>query len=471
MALNLTQLFTSLGRVGRTAYLINTGQAPQGVPFTELAAESWINPEWVAQLALAYDPAIRSESSPMASWSAAATTILQQLVAADNPVYGQTLSSALSYLLAQMTAQTKTVQECTVGDSVTAYSTNVGTGTVFVTLQRPDGLIQQNTIAESSALLITADSYTGGAAVGREPWQWSGSPNNSSLGTGTTVGLWDWDWPQGSGVTASGAAISAAQDAQPSGNYLTNGDFEDWSADATPVLESWYLASGTWGTDAQRSASGLTGYCVQFNAGTGATERITQQFGSTVSDGTDATAGTTPSPSAFANYAVSFWLKAAGVVSGGVLTVKLVDGTGATINDQAGTPNSTTVALTGLSTSWTNHTAAFRLPAILPAVVRLSVGISTALTGAAVLLDDVCFAAPVNLYAGGPYLAVFSNPAAPFENTPVDDGWTIAFTNDYGGATYGATWQLLLNRLFQTPAFLAPYSGSPNIADTLITGA
>lgn len=468
MALNLTQVFTSLGRAGLNAYLIDDAQSTQGSPFSDLAGESWVNPTWVAPLSQQYDQLLRISSSGMGAWVQAATTILQQLVTADNPAYGATLGSSLNYLNQQMIAQSETVQECAVGSTVTADAANVGGGTVVVSLVRFDGLTFQNVVAEETTLRITADSYTGGATAGQEPWQWAGAPNVSSYGTGTPVGTWDFDWPQGSGQTATGNAISADVDASPTNNMLTNGDCEDWTT-GTPSLNYWYLETGTWGTSIQRSSTALGGtYSIQFN--TGATlNGLTQQFGS--SDVTGATSGTTAEVAAFTPYIVNFWTKAAGVISAGVLTVSLVDSAGTVIQNQAGVNQSQTLALSALSTSWTPRSFAFQLPVVLPTdgIVRLKIKITTALAGAALLVDDICMCQPTSLYQGGPYAAVFSNPATPFEAVPDPDGFTLTFTNDRGGATYGATFQTLVSRLFQTPGLILPYDASPTISDTLIT--
>lgn len=470
MALNLTQVFTSLGRAGRNAYLIDGVQALQGAPFGQLVAEAWVNPTWIASLSQTYDQLLRQGSSGMGAWVQAVTTVLQQLVAADNPAYGNTLNSSLMYLQQQMISQAATIKACTVGSTVTADAANVGGGTAVVSLVRYDGLIFQNVVAEETTLLITADSYTGGRTAGQEPWQWAGAPNVSSFGTQARVGVWDFDFPQGSGQSAAGAAISAAQDATPSGNLLTNGDCEDWTT-GTPSLNYWYLETGTWGTSIQRSSTFLGGlYSIQFNAGA-TLNGLTQQFDSSAVTG--ATSGTTAPVTAFTPYLVNLWTQAGGAISAGVLTVSLVDSAGAVIANQAGVNNSQTLALTSLSTSWTPRAFAFQLPVVLPAdgIVRLKIKITTALAGATLLVDDICACVPTPLYTGGPCVAVFSNPATPFEAAPDPDGFTLTFTNDRGGATYGATFQTLVSRLFQTPGLILPYDASPTIADTLITNA
>lgn len=471
MALNLTNLFTALGRAGRNIYIINGAQALQPTPFNQLSGFAYINPAWIANLTQGYDSAIRISSSGEAPWVQASQQILLQMVAAENPAYGTSLSSALSFLYNEMVAQSETVEECTITDATVADPTNVGSGSIFVTTTRGDGVSLQNTVAEESTLLITADSYTGGSTVGQEPWRWSGAPNVSSLATGIGVGLWDWDWPQGSGASASGNAIKASSYNNTAANYLTNGDFATWTG--SPAEASyWNLETGTWGTSIEQNSTDQLGgdYCVQFNLGA-TLNCLEQQFDTTTVTGVGA--GTPAALTAYRGYAVNLFLRAAGVISGGVLTVSLVDSTGTTINDQSGNPQDQTLALTGLSTSWTGYPFPLRLPVVLPAdgIVRLRIKITTALAGANLLMDEVAFCQPTSLYRGGPSIAVFSNPAAPFEAAPDPDGWTITFTNDRASALYGATWQTFINRLFQAPDLILPYDSPGTILDTLITGA
>jgi hypothetical protein len=468
VALNLTQVFTSLGRAGRNAYIVNGAQVLQPVPLNELVALAYVNPAWVTGLVASYDSNIRTETSSMGSWVNAAQIILQNLVTADNPTYGTSLPLALFYLNQQMQAQGASVQSCTVTEATLADPANVGNGNLVVVLTRADGLLFQNVVAEPTTLAITADSYTGGATRGQEPWAFAGKPNVSSLNTGVRVGLWDWDWPQGSGVTTTGACVAANAYSQSNGNLLTNGDWLTWTG-SPAAPNNWNLVVGTWGTSIQQESVNILGgtYSVRFNAGATLNE-LTQQFSSSTTTG--ASAGTGAAAPPYTTITANLWLKAAGVISGGVMTVKLVDGSGTTINDQAGTPNSTTIALTAHSTSWVAHEVTFRLPIILPSAVRLDIKITTALAGANLYMDWVAAAVPTNLYPGGPNVTLYSNPAAPFEAAPDPDAYTLTFTNNRGGATYGATWQTLISRLFQTPGLILPYSGAPTILDTLITG-
>ena len=471
MAINLTNLFTALGRVGKELRLIDATQDTLSTPFTSLTGYAYVNPSWLASLAGSYDAASRLSSQTMAPWLVTATNILQGFVLADNPAYGGTVSAALEYVREQFVDQSASVAECTVSATVTADPANEGTPGVTCSVYRQDGLTQQNCIPEKTTLVVTADSFTGGATRGREPWQWVGAPNVSSRGTGAAVGFYDFDWPQGSGAVVTGNFISADQDATLGGNLLTNGDFDTWTGSAPAVLDNWYLAGGTWGTDVVREATTVLGgtYAIKAVAGTAATWRLTQQFDSDVSDGTDPTAGTLVALPNYGMFTVCLWTKAAGVVSAGVLTVSLVDDTGTVINNQIGVANSQTLNLSALSTSWTPRLFTFQTPAVMADVVRLKVHMSTALAGANVYFDWFAATNPTNFYTGGPYAAGFSNPAAPVVATQDPDAWTLLLANDYAGSTYRSTWQALIVRLFQTPQLLLPYDASPTIADTLIT--
>ncbi|VTS08133.1 hypothetical protein [Gemmata obscuriglobus] len=106
--------------------------------------------------------------------------------------------------------------------------------------------------------------------------------------------------------------------------------------------------------------------------------------------------------------------------------------------------NSFTQSCSALTTIYAAVNGVFRTPGVLPATMKLRVRMSTALTGAAVRIDDVCLTPLTAAYQGGPGLAIFSG-ATPFLKT---DAWTAAATNNRGGASYGATFQCLLDRFF-----------------------
>lgn len=478
MALNLPNVFAVIGRAGRNLFLLNTAQSGQVTPFNELIGFAYVKPAWITSLIQSYDSQLRTETGSMNAWQQAAQSILMALVAADDPSYGGTISAALSYLYQQMLTQAATVKTCVITSSVTATGGNIGLGSIYTGLVRGDGIALQNVVAETGTITITGDSYTGGATKGREPWSWLGAPAVSSLATGAAVGVWDWDWPTGSGSSASGTAISAAQYNSNSANLLTNGDWATWSG-APLAPSNWNLVVGTWGTTIQQVA-GMPGsnFAVQFVAGA-TLNKLTHQFGPAAT-ASGVTAGTLAAAPAYSGFALNFFLKASATITGGVMTVSYVDGSGTVINDQQGIAQSVTIALTGLSTTtWVQQQITLRLPVILPAVVRLQIAITTPVAGGNVNLAWAAMGQVqssgqsggiVNIYPGGPNIAVFSRPDAAFEAGPNPDTFFVTFTNDRAGATFGATMQTLMSRLFQTPSLILPNTGgAPTIADTLIT--
>lgn len=473
MSLNLTEFFEALGRMGRNGFVVNTAQNDQATVYDQLIALDGINPSWLASLSASYDALIRQESLGIATWATAAQTLLMAVVSADNPAYGNTIGSSLLYLFNEMVAQGVTVQECQVSGVSAAESGNVGSPAVLISVTRRDGLIFQNIIPEVGTLFFTDDAYTGEATIHQEPWEYVGAPNISALGTGTAVGTYDWDWPQGSGVSVTGNLIDASQEATEGGNLLTNGDFETWTGSAPAVLDSWNLAVGTWGTTIQRSTSAaISGtYGVEFVAGATLNE-LRQQFNSAETDGTDETAGTDIAITAFRTYGFNVYLKAAGVITTGTLVIDFVDDNESVITDQQGTAQQQQIVLTGHATTWTAHPFEFRLPTRLPSIVRIRIYIRVALGGANLYMDWAALAQMVSLYTGGPNILLFANPDDDaVEAGPDPDGFQFTFANDYGGSQFGASFQTLVSRLYQTPDLILPYDPVPTIPDNLITDA
>lgn len=167
-------------------------------------------------------------------------------------------------------------------------------------------------------------------------------------------------------------------------------------------------------------------------------------------------------------YACSVWVRTSATPAAGVLTIDLATatGTGSVIQDQQGTNNSFTIALTSVSTAWLNFTGIFRTPYILPATAYIRVRLSTPLSsGKNAFINHLCLTPMTQVYAGGPSLAVFSG-ATPFY---VPDSFGIVVTNDRGGSSSTLkNFQTLCQRLY-SPQSLGlsplPSSGSPTIAD------
>lgn len=448
-------LFPRLGRIGKLLYLVNADQAACAAVFGEIAAQyaSSLQDKY-GRLSTQETGLIRSRSGIVASVQQLALSTVTDTVAADAPAASRSTVDVLNEIRRQMLAAGVTLQAATVGVTVAALGTPTGTGAAVTATKRGDGLVQELMIAETGRLVCVADSYRDRLTAGRERFSYVGEPD---LG----AGVYDYDWPVGSAANVSLTAVSADDAANTSGNLLANSNFETWSADPTPTLngQSW-VTTGTAGTDfAKNTASPFRGSAdLKLLAG-GGTPSFTQTLGDAAGTSATLTAGT--------SYAVNLWAKRDGTVSAGVLTVELVDASGTVIADTQGVSNSFTATLSVLTTSYAAVSGVFRTPAVLPSVLKLRIRVSTALTGANVLIDDVCLTPMTAAYVGGPGLAVFSG-AVPFVR---GDTWTVAGTNDRGGASYGATFLTLLDRFFgiRASGLLFPTDASPTIPDSLIT--
>lgn len=451
-AINYNTLFTRLGAIGHVPYALASAQAAVPTNLTSLWGdyEGTTDDDLIGSLLSVKDFLPQSVQTVASQIAPLAQTTLLRMVQASVPAV-QTYQAALIELIRQMTVDSQSVAACTVGVSSSALTSNIGTGTLVTSTKRGDGLIQQNIVAEQLRLACTSDSYTGGAVAGQEPFQIAGPTQ--------TAGLWDYNYPVGSGASTGATAVSADEQASSTTNTTTNGNMETWTTDVPPHLSNWTM-SGTWGTEMQQSTTAYRGtYSLQINAGN--TANIYQGFN-------DSTNGTGVSLTPLYSYAVYFRTRAvAGTVTGGVLTVELVDGSGTVVNDQQGVANSFTVTLNTLTTAWVAETGLFRVPNVPPSTMRLRFRVSTTLTGDNVLIDDVCFAPLTAAYSGGFGFVLFSS-VTPFVK---NDGWDVTATNNRGGQSYLGTFQALFDRFFgmRNLNLLLPYSGSPTQADTKIT--
>jgi hypothetical protein len=147
-----------------------------------------------------------------------------------------------------------------------------------------------------------------------------------------------------------------------------------------------------------------------------------------------------------------------------MVRVAVVDGIdGSPIHDNEGVEAELRVLNTDLSSSaHTQHGFSFRLPAgcQMPVYVRILVSHPFP-SDTSVFIDEMALVAGTQLYAGGPWVALFTG-ATP---SALEDGWTITVTNNRGGS-----FQTMFNRVFDTveKRLLLPSSGTTNIPDALI---
>jgi hypothetical protein len=133
---------------------------------------------------------------------------------------------------------------------------------------------------------------------------------------------------------------------------------------------------------------------------------------------------------ALTQYAISLKAITDSAPAAGVITVDLYDGS-TEIDDEQGVENSFTIDCTALDTSFSTHSAFFRLPRIVPPIVYLRIRISTDISNtSSVFLDHVNLAATTPLYDGGPEAAILAG-STPFQ---AGDTASIAATNDRAGA-------------------------------------
>lgn len=384
----------------------------------------------------------------------ASNTVIR-MVYRDNPQPDAQLSTALKELIRQMKVAAATVKACTITVTVNTAPgvTNNGTGVCVASTKRGDGLVQEDSFAETENVVCIQDNQSGGAQAGNETFQFRGQApqNNPFLST----------WPLGSGANVNFAAINATQD-NSQGNLLKNSGFEIFTVANVP--DNWVLAVGAAGTDFLKGATVYTGSASAQFAGGATNTSITQQFNVS-------SAGTPGKLLPDTQYAVNFWAKVDVVPAAGVLTVDLIDGNNAVINDDQGVANSFTVSCPSLTTSFTaqgkSNVTVFRTPKALPAVQKIRLRLSTALSGGSNLfVDQLAFGPMTQLYNGGPSLAIFSGATAFLLN----DAFQIVTTNDRGGAANLKNMQTLFDRCFamRDKGLLLPSSGAPSISDSLI---
>lgn len=457
MAIDYANLFATLGKLGKFQLAINTQQDAWDDKLEEIAdaQDDQIARDAIADLLSA--ESLKSAREGVQEISSkirdSAEAVLIAYVKADRPDRAGSLESALEELRRQMAADSESVKSATVSVSSSAFSSNSGNGALVTTTKRGDGKTQELIVAETGVLSCTADSQTGSATENQETFTYAGAADEGDR--------YRENWPTGSDGSASFTVIDPSQDDDL--NVLTNSDFDSWSGSPL-ALDNWEKVAGTWATDLVREGTevNIGTYSLKIIGDGSTSQQIRQQFNSV--------SGTTGTLLPLRSYALNFFAKVASTsgLSAGVLTVKLVDGNGSTISDDAGTANSTTFDITGWSTSWVAKNVVFRTPKLIPDTVYLVLVVSTPITsGKIAYLDDLAFGLTTPLYAGGPSVAVFPGST----RWVAGDGWKLTMANNRGGASFLASFNALFDRWFDMRSLqqLMPVAGSPTRADTLIS--
>lgn len=381
------------------------------------------------------------------------------------------LGTAVIELIRQMKGASASIQQATVSaGSQTAVGTPVGNAIIVASLKNGQGITVMLPFPETLLFRCTADSYTGGTAVGNETLTVTG--DNAVTDPLSQL------YPSGMGVGGVGLSCVDGASDESTGNLLRNSDFETFTTADYP--DNWIILAGLAGTtifDATSSSYLTGGGAVRFLGDSGGTLcSIAQTFGATPST-TAGAGGSSQSLVANQVYHVNGFVKVSAAPSTGVLQVCLLNGSNAIIADDAGNNLAFTVDLTAQTTSYAAFNGSFSLPKSLPSTVKLAVRLSTAIDdGKSAYLADVSMArasdaAGNGLYAGGPFITVHSGSIALVDGmTP--DAWTIAIANSYE-TTGSGLMQLMLDRVWGlrslgSPALQLPVAGSPTVADSLI---
>ena len=391
---------------------------------------------------------------------------LKKMVWRDNPryLYEETsrvaLKEALLELRRQMIAVPKTLQRTAIVVTGSAI-TGTGNGALVTSKARGDGLTNELAFAETGLLRCDLDSYRDGATVNREWFYYYGRPKLDGMHP---------DWGESGYGSGANTLIKVIDPTafDPLGNLLTN-SFETATAN---VFANWYAAVGTAGADFASTTTAALVYfgstALKFIGGTAVATKFEQTFNTSTTSGSGA--GTLGRIYGSTAYAVIVRLKAeTGVPASGVIRVRLANSAGTTLNDDAGTANSFDCTLSTLSTSdWTNFSGTFRPPKTMAAGAKLIIEASTVIpAGTNVAIDGVAFAKMTPCYLGGPFACLFAG-STPFIR---DDFFTIATTNDYGGAAHArANFHMLLDSLYDMKAMdlLLNSASSPDISDGAI---
>jgi hypothetical protein len=161
------------------------------------------------------------------------------------------------------------------------------------------------------------------------------------------------------------------------------------------------------------------------------------------------------SPSSLTQYAFHVRMKKQTGATG-VIEWRLVNGAGTVINDDAGTANSVSVNLTAVSdTIYSAHTAFFRLPSVLPSIVKIQVRLTTAINNTFKLyIDEMTLASVQQVGNTGLYATLFPGAAT----SAITDAYTLSSTNDFTGRI-----QSMFMRFFDRQL---PSNNTPTISDT-----
>lgn len=371
----------------------------------------------------------------------------------------------------QQKSASSTVNQSTMGSSVSAGANNTGNATIVVGTTDQNGATLEYAIPENLIVKCTQDRFSGGTA-GQEQCGIVGQALQNPLS-------YTYLTTPGSGASGNLTVVDPTQ-GNAGGNLLTGGSatagaFKAWSG-GQPT--GWVVnVDGANVTDGTTSNYSGVAHCLQFTGNTGGTNLQTEVYQNFTNGAI--TGGSSQAITPNTVYLFYMQLKASVVPAAGVIKVSLTDGSGTVINDNAGNANTITITVSGLgNTNYNAQSGSFRTPTVMPANVRLRIKATTPITtGSNVFMDFVALSQPSasiigGLYAGGPFISIFRGSAdlIRWVNYAVGDTWTVAITNSLF-SSITPSFQTTMNRMLGLASlgFVLNSSGAPTIADTLIS--
>lgn len=357
----------------------------------------------------------------------------------DTPLLSKTLSSAVLELIRQMKANSESVSAPTVGQSVAYWGSNAGDARFVASVTNQYGDQLNCVYPEDVKFTCTTDQTTG--TQYREVFTITGEPQ---------LAITNQNWPGGSGATGSLTLTDPDQT-----GLIANGAFSNWS-DSGVMAPSWTVVTGTAATNITRTTSSKRGnYALRFTSNGSTLLTFKQQLSTSL-----------VKPNTV--YILGLWAKIDTLDASGIVRFRLCDGSGTTLTNDATTSQSYTRNTNGnLGTSYTFISTAFQTPRQLPSSgVFLEIGFTTSpATSRTVDFDLIGLVAGQQLYAQGPFVAGFSAATA----NAVGDYATLSVSNDAANASWNRAMQRWLNLPSLGAQYYLPTSGSPTVADSLLT--
>lgn len=423
-------LFRRLGKLFGMSNDIRTHQTDLVTEVDDVLDKYAAARDYAFQLQQGLDGFIATAGAPLTIIQQVARRTLIEQINADNPLTSKTLENAMIELIAQMAANSETVDGTTVSAAVNAGASNTGNGTVLYSLTDGAGNALVNVRAEDIVLTCTRDAQESGTA---------GQETFSVRGEEAISNNLDKDWPAGSGINSSATVKSPSVD-----TLLTNADFEDFTTNAP---DDWTIDTGSAGTTVDDTTTAYRGSkALQFIGNGSQLTKISQAV--------------TLKPRT--RYALWFRVRDDGTgPAAGVLRVSLRDGS----NNEIGSSN-ISVDLTTVGSSYTLQSITLATPLVLPSGLKIVIELTTALTNTrAVFIDDVGFFEMQQYGApGGPFLTVIPGSTAFIR----DDVFTVTITNNNEGE-FVREFDRFFD-MYRLGLYLPQNTaGSETIADTLIS--